>query len=171
MRAWGGIAGLQYALPASWTPWHKAGLGLARFTEASGRAATPLLGSSAALGWWCRAAARRLHNTSPPHAAHCPAQAWSAKPARMAGLGKRKGQLASGFDADIVVWSPEAAADTSPAALQHKHKVTPYAGEPLLGRVLATFVRGQQVFADGKGGVAGEACGRSTLYAAPPKRR
>lgn len=70
----------------------------------------------------------------------------------------------------LQVWSPEQAADTSAAALQHKHKVTPYAGEPLLGRVLATFVRGQQVFAD-DGGVAGEACGRSTLFKAPPKRR
>jgi hypothetical protein len=45
------------------------------------------------------------------------------------------------------VWDPDALADTSPAALHHRHPLTPYAGLPLRGRVAATFVRGQQVFA------------------------
>ena len=30
MRAWGGIAGLQYALPATWQPWAAAGMNLTR---------------------------------------------------------------------------------------------------------------------------------------------
>ena len=77
----------------------------------------------------------------------------------MATLGRRKGRLSGGFDADMVVWRPEQAADTSAAALQHRHKVTPYADMALQGRVLATFVRGSQVFAEGRG-VAPAACGR-----------
>jgi hypothetical protein len=43
------------------------------------------------------------------------------------------------------VFDPEAAANTTAAGLHHKHKSTPYLGMPLVGRVLATFVRGQQV--------------------------
>lgn len=48
------------------------------------------------------------------------------------------------------VWDPEKLADTSEAVLQHKHKLTPYKDQELRGRVVATYVRGQQVFADGK---------------------
>ena len=33
MRAWGGIAGLQYALPATWHPWQQAGMNLTRFAQ------------------------------------------------------------------------------------------------------------------------------------------
>lgn len=68
-----------------------------------------------------------------------------------------------GLDADIVVWDPEAPADTSPEALQHRHKFTPYDGRRLLGRVEATFVRGRLVFQADKGPWAGQACGRAVL--------
>jgi hypothetical protein len=33
MRAWGGIAGLQYALPATWHPWQQAGMNLTLFAQ------------------------------------------------------------------------------------------------------------------------------------------
>lgn len=92
---------------------------------------------------------------------HLP-QAWSAAPAQLAGLSKRKGKLAAGWDADLVVWRPEELADTSPEALQHRHKVSPYASMQLRGRVLATFVRGSQVFGEAAG-VAAQACGRTIL--------
>jgi allantoinase len=85
---------------------------------------------------------------------------WSTGPAELAGL-HRKGSLTRGKDADIVVWDAEAEADTSRAALQHKHKATPYEGLRLKGRVVATFVRGSMVF--GNGDVAEEACGRPVL--------
>lgn len=94
-------------------------------------------------------------------------QAWSALPARLATLERRKGRLAMGLDADIVVWSPEEEADTSGGALQHRHPTTPYANAALRGRVLATFVRGSQVY-DAERGVAPAACGRSVL--GPTKR-
>jgi len=89
-------------------------------------------------------------------------QAWSVAPVQLAGLGGRKGRLAAGWDADLVVWRPEDIADTSTEALHHRHKVSPYAGMQLRGRVLATFVRGSQVFAEAAG-VAARACGRTIL--------
>lgn len=72
----------------------------------------------------------------------------SEAPARLAGLGATKGKLAAGFDADIVVWDPEAGLVIDPANLRHRHSVTPYAGRNLFGMVVATFVGGRQVFGD-----------------------
>ncbi|MES1259299.1 MAG: allantoinase AllB, partial [Gemmatimonadota bacterium] len=70
----------------------------------------------------------------------------STRPARLVGLADRKGQLAPGFDADIVVWDPEASFVVDPAELLHRHRVTPYAGRTLSGVVQATIVNGQLVF-------------------------
>src|SRR5262249_40353172 len=69
-------------------------------------------------------------------------------PARLAGLDGRKGRIAPGHDADLVVFRPEARFRVDPARLRHRHRVTPYAGEELAGVVDATFVRG--VPADGE---------------------
>ena len=69
-----------------------------------------------------------------------------AGPARLAGLANRKGTLAPGRDADIVVWYPDEEFSVTPAMLRHRHKVTPYAGRSLFGRVEATFLRGEPVF-------------------------
>jgi allantoinase len=69
-----------------------------------------------------------------------------ARPAALAGLGGRKGSLAPGQDADLVVWDPEAEVEVRPEGLKHRHPVTPYAGERLRGRVAATFLRGEAVF-------------------------
>lgn len=69
-----------------------------------------------------------------------------AGPARLAGLGDRKGTLAPGRDADMVVWYPDEEFSVTPAMLRHRHKVTPYAGRSLFGRVEATFLRGEPVF-------------------------
>jgi len=67
----------------------------------------------------------------------------SANTARLAGVDDRKGQLAAGYDADIVVWDPEAAFTVDANRLQHRHAVTPYAGRELFGRVHATYVGGR----------------------------
>ncbi|HEU4747494.1 MAG TPA: allantoinase AllB [Gemmatimonadaceae bacterium] len=75
------------------------------------------------------------------------AQWMSAAPARLAGLQDRKGALAVGYDADIVLWDPDARFTVDPGDLMHKHKVTPYAGRELFGRVSATYVGGRRIFA------------------------
>ena len=68
--------------------------------------------------------------------------------ATVAGL-ERKGVIAEGRDADLVVFDPDAVSRVDPAELHHRHPVTPYAGTRLDGRVLATYVRGVRVYADG----------------------
>jgi allantoinase len=70
-------------------------------------------------------------------------------PAGLAGLDKRKGKIAVGYDADFVVWNPEAAFEVKPEELHHRHKLTPYRGRTLYGQVEATFLRGQKVYERG----------------------
>ena len=67
-------------------------------------------------------------------------------PARLAGLERTKGTIAVGRDADLIVWDPEADWTVDPAALHHRHHVTPYAGRAVKGRVRRTLLRGQVIF-------------------------
>ena len=67
-------------------------------------------------------------------------------PARMVGLEKRKGAIAEGLDADLIVWDPEKQFRLDPSALQQRHKLTPYAHRQLEGVVEATFLRGRKIF-------------------------
>ena len=78
------------------------------------------------------------------------------RPARLAGLAKRKGAIAAGQYADLVIWHPDAGFRVDAARLQHRHKVTPYAGRELLGIVEATFLRGKKIFERGTFGAAPE---------------
>jgi allantoinase len=71
-------------------------------------------------------------------------------PARLAGLQKRKGAIAVGCDADLVIFNPDAKFHVGPERLHHRHKLTPYAGRELAGVVEATFARGQKVFERGQ---------------------
>jgi allantoinase len=71
----------------------------------------------------------------------------SAAPAALAGLGT-KGAIAPGKDADLVVFDDTAAVAVTPELIAHRHKVTPYAGETLRGRVRATYLRGERVARD-----------------------
>ena len=74
----------------------------------------------------------------------------SRAPARLAGLEKRKGQIAVGYDADLVVWNPEASVRVEPAHLHHRHKLTPYADRELSGVVETTFLRGRKIYDRGE---------------------
>lgn len=71
------------------------------------------------------------------------------RPAALAGLDKRKGAIAKGRDADLVVWQPEAEYRLEPKQIRHKHKLTPYAGRALKGVTAAVFVRGKRAYFDG----------------------
>jgi len=73
-----------------------------------------------------------------------------AAPARLAGLEKRKGSIAVGCDADLVIWNREAKFRVDPAQLQHRHKLTPYAGREFAGTVETTFLRGRKIFDRGE---------------------
>jgi allantoinase len=70
-------------------------------------------------------------------------------PARMAGLGGRKGAIAIGFDADLTVFDPDASFVVSGKNLAQRHPVTPYEGQLLAGSVQATFLRGRNIFQRG----------------------
>jgi allantoinase len=104
MAAWGGVAGLQLALPVVWT-------------EASARGFS--LGD--VVRWMCE------------------------RTAALAGLSATKGAIAVGRDADLVVFAADERATITPERVQHRHKVTPYAGETLRGVVHATYLRGTKV--------------------------
>ena len=70
-------------------------------------------------------------------------------PARQVGLQERKGLIATGFDADLVIWNPEQTFDVDSSALLHRHKISPYTGETLSGVVQKTFLRGRKIY-DGR---------------------
>jgi allantoinase len=82
----------------------------------------------------------------------------SREPARLAGCDAHKGQIAAGYDADFVVFDPEAEFTVSADRLHHRHAVSPYLGERLRGVVKKTYLRGTAVFDDGR--FPGEAFGR-----------
>jgi allantoinase len=85
--------------------------------------------------------------------------AWMcAAPARLAGLAGRKGAIAPGCDADLVVWDPEASFEVDPERLHHRHRLTPYAGRTLHGVVRRTLLRGETVYNHGE--TAGTPAGR-----------
>ena len=73
----------------------------------------------------------------------------SEGPASIARLDHRKGKLKAGYDADIIAFDPAAEFTIEPQIIEHRHKVTPYEGATLRGKVKATFVRGRKVWEDG----------------------
>jgi len=70
----------------------------------------------------------------------------SAGPARLAGLESRKGAIAAGYDADLVLFDPDGEIEVREDMLLHRHAVTPYLGAALRGEVEATYVRGTPAF-------------------------
>jgi allantoinase len=66
----------------------------------------------------------------------------SASTAKLAGLAHKKGKLAAGYDADLVVWDDRASFVVDGTALHHRHKITPWSGRTLDGVVQATVVGG-----------------------------
>jgi allantoinase len=76
--------------------------------------------------------------------------AWMCRaPARLAGL-TRKGEIAPGYDGDLVVWEPDAELTVDARSLQHRHSITPYDGLRLRGVVERTYLRGRRVYERGQ---------------------
>lgn len=86
-----------------------------------------------------------------------PARRWSMA---------EKGAIAPGFDADFVVVDPDATHTLRQSDLQSTHPVSPYDGWTLTGKVEATYLRGQKVFADGR--ITKERTGRQVRPARRP---
>jgi allantoinase len=104
--AWGGVAGLQLGLAATWTGARERGIGLADVVR-----------------WMSEA------------------------PALQVGL-TRKGRIAVGADADLAVFAPSDEFLVDPVALEHRTKVSAYAGRRLTGVVRSTWLAGSPVDLD-----------------------
>lgn len=74
----------------------------------------------------------------------------ATRAARLFGLYPRKGTIAVGSDADIVVWDPRGGTVITAAAQQQRVDYTPYEGFALKGRPVHVFLRGRQVVKDGR---------------------
>jgi allantoinase len=72
----------------------------------------------------------------------------SAGPAALAGLATRKGRITPGLDADLVVWDPDEEQMITAERLAFRHKISPYVGTRLFGKVRMTVLRGQVVYDD-----------------------
>ena len=70
-------------------------------------------------------------------------------PARQVRLESRKGSLAAGHDADIVIWDTHADFVVDATSLHHRHKITPYRGETLTGAVQKKYLRGRKIYDNG----------------------
>jgi allantoinase len=73
----------------------------------------------------------------------------AAAPAKLVGLSKQKGRIAAGYDADLAIWNPDTEWTVDAARLNHRHKLTPYDGVALFGRVERTYLRGRLVYEHG----------------------
>ena len=74
----------------------------------------------------------------------------AAAPAKLAGLHRVKGRISPGLQADFALVNPDEYFGVDPLQLKQRHPVTPYAGRTLHGRVHATYLRGELVFANGE---------------------
>lgn len=109
MKAWGGIASLQFALPVLWS-------------------------------------AAKARNCSVNDIAK-----WlSANPAKLIGLGNKKGQIAIDYDADVAIWNDEKEFIVTEEMVHHKHKISPYLHGRLCGYVEQAYLAGANIFKDGK---------------------
>jgi len=77
-------------------------------------------------------------------------QVCSTNPARLFGLYPRKGTLAPGGDADVVLFDPRREVTASKAVLHENVDYSPYAGLPLTGYPVTTISRGRILVQDGR---------------------
>jgi allantoinase len=85
------------------------------------------------------------------------AELLSFKPAQRFGL-KTKGDIAPGYDADIVLVDPHESFVVHAAESESKQGYSPFEGVELTGRVKSTFLRGALIYDNGN--VVGPAKGQ-----------
>jgi len=74
----------------------------------------------------------------------------STNAAKIYGLHPRKGTIAVGADADIVLWDPERKVSLTNTILHHNCDYTPYEGRELTGYPVMTLSRGEVVMEEAK---------------------
>ena len=74
----------------------------------------------------------------------------ATNPARIFGLYPRKGVIAAGSDADVVVWDPEREVTWSAATHHMRVDYNPYEGRVVKGAAVAVWSRGARVIEDGR---------------------
>lgn len=74
----------------------------------------------------------------------------ASNPAKRFGLYPRKGAIAPGSDADVVLWDPARSVRITNAIMQHAIDYTPYEGLNVTGWPVMTFARGKCVMAEGR---------------------
>jgi allantoinase len=70
----------------------------------------------------------------------------SLETAKFAGIDSRKGSIEVGKQADFVVFDEQEEFVINTQMIKHRHKITPYEGRHVFGKVCQTFVRGKKVF-------------------------
>jgi allantoinase len=70
----------------------------------------------------------------------------AASPAERFGMAERKGTIAVGLDADLVLLHPDMPYVLQAENLLYRHRMSPYTGMPLSCRVTATLLRGRLVY-------------------------
>lgn len=83
---------------------------------------------------------------------------YSESPAKTYGLWPRKGRLAAGADADVILVDPTAHRVLSDEDVHSKAGWTPFAGRRVSGRVVKTFLRGRLIAEEGRVTSAREGC-------------
>lgn len=72
----------------------------------------------------------------------------ATNPAQVFDLYPRKGTIAIGSDADIVIFDPERSWVVRNDEMFHKQKWTPFDGRTITGRVVRTLRRGETIYDD-----------------------
>jgi allantoinase len=73
----------------------------------------------------------------------------SENTSKFCGISHKKGILKKGYLADILVFAPEEEFILTAEMIFHKHKITPYLGQKLLGVVKKVFKQGEELFDNG----------------------
>lgn len=87
----------------------------------------------------------------------------AARPAQFAGLDGRKGKIAPGLDADLVVFDDKHSYTIEAKDILYRNKITPYEGKTVCGLVKQTYLRGRKIFANSE--MIGEPSGKPILHA------